>query len=357
MRILVQHPYRPFSHVAGSSCVIPYTSWKLTAYPTRVRLEDLFDQEVIDVRFSFEGPVQEFTVQQNLEKGVVQLFGMSRKGYFRIVFELKSSGIYLSFEKLPEGEVKITKGSESFVIQEKDQVLLSGKSKYDVSSLAEKLFLGSTKEQDWAMMRRRCDLAEIFPLWMKVGQMIPRSIAKNDLSGVFALLASCKQMVDTRQKNGLIPGFKNLFLAGFHSMLSPRLFDDEYQGIVIEESLGACPLELLSQGSDLIRSMFFQESSDSYSFLPCLPSEFACGRFVHIKAQSGDSIDFIWSKKMMRTVVLRSASSRSVFIEFPSEVKRFRLRKNLTDRGVVIDAGTAVMLEKDQVIFIDKFEK
>jgi hypothetical protein len=358
MRILIQHPHRPFSHVPGASCLVPHTCWKLIAYPARLVFENLSDGQLVDLCLDIQGPVKDFTVQQNLEKGNVVIFGMSKKGFFRLAVRQDSKGVSLQFEKLPGQQLKISHGIDSFVAGEKQQFSIGSALIPTSMQSSEKIFLGCSKEQDFDMIRRRCDLSEILPLWMRLGQLTPLSSCSQEPSGVFSLLDSCKTKIVSKQKNEITPILKEVFLAGFHGILCPRSSDDDHQGIICQtSSSGQSPLYLLSEGARLIRSLFFQESSHALSFIPCLPSEFVCGRFVSIKTASADLIDFIWSKKTMKMIKIQPGVSRCVLLEFPADIARFRLRKSLLDKGLSLNVGDEVHLQENQVVFIDRFEK
>lgn len=85
MKIKLTEKYRPFSHEAGTALLIPKSSWKVTAYPARLILENLISiggKEILTILPQMNGPLESFTVMQDLEKGWVRIFGLGKKDIF-----------------------------------------------------------------------------------------------------------------------------------------------------------------------------------------------------------------------------------------------------------------------------------
>ena len=133
------------------------------------------------MEFSLTGPVEEFTVQQDLEKGNVAIWGRAREGFFRyrISPACDCFGVVVSMEKLPETCQVTAKG---LVMVGKRDIRAGGT--YDFVEIAsdeitqrhilviEKLSLGSHKAQDWEHICRRRRFSEILPLWHRLGEMV-----------------------------------------------------------------------------------------------------------------------------------------------------------------------------------------
>ncbi|NDD58510.1 MAG: hypothetical protein EBZ47_04550 [Chlamydiae bacterium] len=358
MNIHITGSLRPFSHLPGSSCIIPMSGWILTAFPCLLLFKHIVSKESIEVKLSLKGPVESFTLQQDLEKGSVAIFGCAVQGYYRLKASQQGNGLVLNVERTPKEGVVLIHGEKTYQLHAPLEIILSANQEAHWHKKEEKLSLGVHKSQDWMMMRKRASLAEILPHWMRLGQMIPYQEGSKPKSAVVELLDQCLQMRIDKRTSALQSSLKSLFSVGFSSMLVPRLQDDEYQGIVpdCDESTDEGRLNLLLVGSRLIRSMFFFESHGIYQLLPCLLPDFHSGRVNNITTSSGDKISFAWSKHKLREVMV-TAASEAILFHFPNDIKRFRLKFHPSDKGAVLDAGAKLLTQRGSCIFLDRFEK
>ncbi len=323
MKITIAERLKPFSHLPGSSCVIPWSCWKVQAFPALLIFENLITFKKQEYRLDWKGPVLDFTLELDLEKAVVWVYGRTAEGYRRICIEMTNEGISI------------------------DKKLIFPASKVMPHPL-EKLSLGMSKALDWEFVHRRHDMAEILPVWFRLGQMVDQSAVEK--VGTAALLQPCEKME-------VISLYRKLFLAGFDGILCPRLADTDHQGIVPEGFYSESPLVLLSEGARYIRSLFFQETADGWSFFPCLSPEFHAGRFLQLATKTGDKIDFEWSKKLLQKVVIHSTLEHEILISLPKPLKSCRLRTSLKQKGIRHSMEKSLTLAPHQTLFLDRFEK
>ena len=303
---------RPFSHQPGIRCLIPGTAHEVEVFPALVRIAGK------GTHFKVRGPLKQFTVMQDLERGCVTVWG---EGLF--------------YHILPSLEIVTTKHPHLPSLECK-----------------ERLSLGSHKKQEWEGIKRRCDVRELFPLWMRLGQCTPKPPSRKSSRGVFALLDEIK----AQPPEHVASAFVRLFRAGFTGMFFPRLFDDEYQGIVEESAADESPLHLLTEGAEIIRALFVREDAGSLSFLPHLPPECFAGRMVNITTSFGD-VDFEWTKKSLRRVAFLSTYEGSVRLVFQSSLKRFRLRCGAKDRGKSQLTSEPIEIKSGELYLLDNFER
>lgn len=314
---------RPFSHTPGASCLIPCSSWQVQAFPTLLRFTNLITAETHELPLNIKGPMLDFTLELDLEKRGVHVFGHSKSGYERFCIGMTDEGIRIMSEK----------GKTKKVIPTK--VNLSQISK-------ERLSLGSHKALDWDLVKRKRDLSQVFPVWFRLGQMVPEIPLKKE--GTATLLKSCDKLE-------VVPQFLKLFMAGFHGILIPRLNDDEHQGIIQSDAkVSGCPLGLLTEGAKQIRALFFTEEKDGFAFLPCLPPEFHAGRFLNLTTSKGDIINLEWSKKLLRRVIIRPGVSREVRFHFQKAIKSFR------EGEKEYPAETSFKFINGHTVYLDRFE-
>ncbi len=355
--------FHPFSHLAGASCLLPKSTWKLQAFPTLLIFTNLHTQASLHVHLHLDGPVENFTLEQDLERGEVHLFGQSVKGYFRLRILRTEKGIEILFERTPSEGIacSIPELKKQVRMQNKQQLLLSLDKEHPLPEAPqERLSLGMHKAQDWDLVCRRLEMTEVLPVWMRLAGFIPEIADDPRTDGTLQLLQQCEEILASDKKTEIIPALKRAFLAGFSGILVPRLEDDQFQGIVptgLKIPTNLSPLLLLKRGKELIRSLFFQEKEGKISLLPHLPPELFAGRFTGIKRENGDQIDLEWSKKLLRRVIFRSAETQTLNLVLQKSIRRFRLRHDERKRGLTIQHGDQITLQAGEKVYLDRFEK
>lgn len=326
MRITIAQRLKPFVHVPGQMCVLPGTLLAVRAFPTLAIVYDISGAECVEVGrhvWHAQGPVKDFTVQQDLEKGCIRVWGHAQNGFFRYRLAKVGKKYSLFIEKAPDQF-----GDGISVAEE------------EVGISPERLFLGVDKQQDWTDVKRRQSPAEIYPFWLKLGSMTPDSVLVN--GGTAALL----------QQNTL----SSLLSAGFEGLLFPRLEDTDHQGYdlpPLEER--ASPAVLLSEGAKLIRSLFFQQDGQELRVLPAIPHEFHSGRFIHVACDGGE-LDLEWRSRKLRRMVFRCNKTGEYLFVFPPKLKTFRLREIEHTRGVMCTCHALQSLVAGKTYFFDLFE-
>ena len=137
-----------------------------------------------EVRFDFKGPIDQFTVWSDLERGKITVAGRSAKGWFRYhLASLKDlAGVRLWADRLPSGGFSFQQKNGAISLQQNESIDLFSPEIPVPISLFQDLYqppkgafltLGNHKTQDVELIRRRLDLTEIFPLWHKMGELIP----------------------------------------------------------------------------------------------------------------------------------------------------------------------------------------
>lgn len=327
--IRIAQKLSPFSHSCGIKCLVPYSHYVAEVFPSLFRLYDLSSQGISLVKeehFAIKGPLKEFTVFCDLERGCVSV---------------KSE--QFCYHILPSGEV------------------VHGKKSGLVSSLhKERLSLGSHKKQEWGAMRKRCDFVELFPLWHALGRDLKLPEIPLEVGGMFSLLEECRKTLEQKHPERTLIYFKKLFLAAFEGMCVPRLIDHEHQGIVQEEGGSHSPLYLLKRSAEMIRSLFVRVEEKTILLLPHLPPEFFAGRFVHVAVLPFGELDLEWSKKTVRQMVFASTYEGVLDFDFGSSLKSFRLRKDVRDRGErqeICDCRAKLVMKKGVRYYLDRFER
>lgn len=351
MRIEIAQRYKPFCHRSGTQVILPRSTWSLKAYPARLEIEDRSEptpKQLAVLDLDVQGPIDDFTVMQDLEKSHVKISGKAANGHFRYHLDaLGKHGAMLMMEKAPAAGIcigeKLLKSGENLVIGQAEEKI--SKSNF------ERLSLGSHKAQDWELMRRRQDFRDIFPLWYSLGQQMPEQFPST-----FPLLNECREAIASNHPEKILSHFKRLFLAGFEEMLVPRLSDTSYQGIVQSVAPIGSPLQILTEGFHLIRSLFLQQKAEGLYLLPALPPEFHCGRLVNMECEMGQ-LTMEWTKKALRRVVLKASKPQTAAFFFSQGETRCRLRHSFADRGVPYYSGSPLDFMPGQQYWLDQFQR
>ena len=340
----------PYSHELGTYCLLPRSSLRFQIFPALVRVHELSQNQpklLNEIPLNVKGPVQNFTLQQDLERGAIRVWGQAKNGFFRYRCVANEAGDSFSLisEKEPEGTLVLSP-------LPKGNPLLS-------RPLYECLSLGSHKSQDWTLMRRRESMREILPHWFRLGQQVSQR-AYHALQGTTALLTKCEERVAAHERRLILPAFKDLFRAGFEGMLSPRLVDEEHQGYhlpPLSEATPCSPLELLRRGAQMIRSLLIQSQTEGISLLPVLPSDFAFGRALNLYCQGIGRIDLEWSKGVLRRVIVHADTDGLALFHMQKELKNFRLKSNRCSTAAILRCSEAFSIEKGYLYFLDNFKR
>lgn len=357
MKIDITDRFRAFSHSPGHEAMIPSSHHKVKVFPAALEIICCLTEEKKTFFWNLIGPVLPFTVEQDLEKACIRIYGEAKQGYFRFAVRKEEEGIVLHLEKAPIEGLSLLDASGAT-----EKVLFTGEKicslveKSDLSSMAkEQLFLGNSKHKDWDLIRKRRDLTEILPFWYALGQMAP--VLQKEEGPVMDLLSQAEEMVLAKDRS-VDKLILNLYLAGFSGGLVPRAFDSEFQGILpLSSSVSISAETLLKKGSLLIRSLFFQEYEGVYHILPCLPSLFVCGKMLGIVTGNGSEISIEWTKHKMRRMTVLVGKEGLFQAVFQSEIKEYRLRIGPKDRGRIIQNGEAFSVTSGQKLWIDRFQK
>lgn len=366
MQIKISEKLHPFSHQPGTKVIVPGTGFGLQIFPTHLTLEDLSQnsskQPLGYLYFKLEGPIEQFTVTQDLEKCKVSVWGRAKNGYFRYHCYVKEDALVLELEKTPLGGLHMRGFWELEIdrsIQPKNYLILKVNLNLEDKNrftLIERLSLGNHKLQDAEKIRGRLSMQEIFPWWLKLGSLIPAcSFSQN--FGSLALLQECEQVVMQGKKQEILDHFKKLYTVGLESLLYPRLQDTQFQGYDLTPHSHRCtdsPLPILYKGASLIRTLFFKQENTSCYFLPLLPVEFHCGRYINIGLKEG-ILSFEWTKRCIRRLVFKASQTCVLDFHFPKEIKSFRMRRILKEKGQRMIKNQPLFIEANHTFYLDNF--
>ncbi len=347
MKIAICDRLRSFSHKSGHQMIVPGTLVELQVFATELLWGPL-EREKKSISLDLKGPMNPFTVEQDLEGKLVRIYGQSQTGYFRMSVQVEKMGfLLLRFEKTPPLGIPAIFQGESMCFFSGDTFPLCVVENSERTS-QEKLFLGLSKQKEWERMRDRKDLREILPLWHALGNTIPEE------EGEKTFFPALEEAIAKQEKQKVYDLLLLSYLVHFSAGLFPRREDAEKQGI---PPLVESTKNLLSQGAKKIRSLFFQEQEEGWYFLPCLPSQFVCGKMTDIQTKNGSRIDLEWTKHRLRKMRIRVEQEQEICLYFPKEIKSFRMKRSFRDRGQIVSVPGSSFIVPEGEVWLDLFQK
>src|SRR5262245_58221131 len=111
MDIEIAERLHPFTTRPGTPFLLPLSSYRVRVYPTLVAIDDMsgpLPKETATIRWEVTGPVEGFTVVQELERCEIKVFGQAKEGFFRYTLSSPASGkgVVLSIERAPQEGLK-----------------------------------------------------------------------------------------------------------------------------------------------------------------------------------------------------------------------------------------------------------
>lgn len=350
MHISIRERLRPFDHNFGTKCPLPGSSWCVQIFPCLIQISDLSSKEklIATITTDIKGPIQNFTVQLDLEKGRIVVWGNSIDGFFRYSLTVSQNGKQLLIFN--------EKKTHPISFQSDSPIVSDNQLPYQFKPL-NRLSLGCHKAQDWTLIKRRQDLKEILPFWLRLGELVlPESETLN--GGMAFLLKQCEEAICQKKREEIGKLFLYLFQAGFQGIMTPTLVDDTHQGLNLPPMMEeASPLVLLSYAAKLIAKLFVEFQEDTLSILPALPVEFHSGRLTSHQCENLGHLDLEWSKKTVRRMILIVDCDRKIHLKLPKEIKSFRFQEEGKKSSEFLKADSRLELEKGKVYLFDRFEK
>lgn len=347
MRITIAQRLRPYSHRPGTQLILPGSGKSVSVYPARLILSG-----VGEVALGVTGPVKDFTTCLDLEHGRIQVWGHAANGYFRYVLAATTSHqVVLHLEKAPENGLSLAWNARNVVLQVGESFDFHNQPTNDAVLYApvdtERLSFGSHKALNWEQVAPRHDMADILPVWFRLGRLLKCQDPIKGSGTTYFLTQENGQLID-------------LFKAGFSGLLHPQLTDTLHQGYALPEPVsGENPLNLLTAGSKAIRDLFVRDQEREVYLLPSLPTELHCGRFINVACGGSSTLDLEWSKKLARRVIFKCGESGSWLFHFQKQLTSFRLKyaEVNNDRGRWIDCGTPLEYLAGRTYTLDNFQK
>lgn len=293
----------PFSHRIGTQCILPGTDLVVEAFPHLLKVGP-FEIPLEGAPFA-----EPFTVQQDLEKNRVLVFGKE----FHVQVKLTSQGLLIQDRKKKK-EVLFPKNDSRFssvlsVFSVVESLVVTTKST-EIGAL-EKLSLGSNKAQDWDLILRRFDFQEILPLLYCMSQ-------KGEGLPIEGFVSDAD--------------FFAWYHSSFHQMLVPKV-----RGAIWQEAFTK------------IRDLFIREEKGALHLVRT--SLFPEGRFLNAKIGVG-RLDFEWTKRSLRRAVLHVEREGNVM--FYSK-RSCRVKKNLHDPGKTHLFSEPFFVKAGEILFLDRF--
>lgn len=310
MKLSLHHTIKPFSHQMGQIVLFPKTSLSVQIFPNLIWIRDLEDKTFeMKIELDILDFIENFTIEVNYQGAFIRVFGSSKEGFLE--YKLTKTEDHLKwclkrFNKeliiwVNQKKHTLTKGQELILIPLKQ----------DVAPVIEHLYLGVSKQQDMDLMLKRMDLQELLPFVFAFGQRFESTKKVKPLT-----LDEIKKILISKTVGFLVPTLKN----PLHIQMDLTTdFSNETQ-----------VLGYLYQD---MKNRLVQENKNTLSIFFDMFKKFVSGKALNIQFSSG-VIHIEWTKGFLRQVILVLNTERKLNIEFPKNVKSFRLQKDQQVIGI-----------------------
>ncbi|HRW58264.1 MAG TPA: hypothetical protein P5048_01450 [Chlamydiales bacterium] len=356
--------YTYFSHRYGEKLMLPGTELALEVYPTKIIISPLMrKEEKFEIHFDFLGPMKGFTIFQNLDKNYIEINGHIRMGHFRFRIVAKEEGIDLMAVKMPAGELKFSFISKVSSIKQicgfmhaKETLFVPWKFATKFEKSISKISFGVFKQKDVSMMQRRFLLTEYLPYWHLLSQKVP--FFTSTIEGTAKFLDQCIPLICMKNKKKIEDLLELTLRSGFSTFLMPRLLDEEYQGILVDQKVSkkAHPTILFEYGKKIIESLFLYTEPEKVFVLTCMPPSISHGKAINLKTEYG-TFDVEFSKKFLKKLVFRPSYDCSFVFKLQSKIKSFRMKESRKEFGTTLHSNDKISFVKGRKYFFDKFQK
>lgn len=115
MHIAINERFRPFCHLPGTSTILPGSSYQVQIFPCLIRIFHLKNKSpslLTELRLGLKGPIEQFTLFNDLEKGRITVCGHTTDGWIRyhIISSSQDGACRLLIERGPSDGVLIEEG-------------------------------------------------------------------------------------------------------------------------------------------------------------------------------------------------------------------------------------------------------
>jgi hypothetical protein len=367
MMITIDKPMKPFSTLPGVTMVLPLSNFYITAYPMCFVIKNKDNNKKVKLLLENTGEVSGFSCYQDLDRAKVIVRGNGEiAGFFSFSFEVIGDDITLTVNRCSIDGISLKMVYEDKKISTKkyfagEDIVISKDKKAMSKAPVEKLFLGCNKALNWDVIKRKNNaLNTVLPIWFMLGQLTQQSGCVNEKKGVIGLIDYCKKAIEEKRCDIIGKRLSKILKAGFTSMMVPQVYDSNYYGIIpidmaLDETID--PYYLLTEGYALIRSLFFMQTENKFSVLPTLPKEFCSGRMTNIACDGYGHMHIEWTKKKIRQMSFLSQKTFDMKLVLRPDIKKFRVRRNKKDKGVIVLANETVSIKSHEFYFFDRFEK
>lgn len=315
---------RPFSHLAGVKYPVPFSNFGVQIFPAAIIVQGN------TIPLKVEGPVLGFTSMLDLERGVIQVFGTAKSGYFRyFLFSLNGNFAYFQDRGEPIFPNEYAQADRLPSLKE-----------------GEKISFGFSKALDFELVKRRLNWGEVLPVWFKLGQMMPKGQIEQTGDCLFKTFIQSKGLE-------LKESFWNFFSSGFSGIFHPESHDASYLGFNMCPSQDA--FTTLHEGYKKIRSLIILEKSGVIEILPEILPLFVHGRAIRLQTSFG-FVDLEWTKGMLRQMMITCKTPSSIELHFPKNHKKCRLESSAKLK-LSLDLNCTLDLRKDTQYCLSHFQE
>ena len=289
-----------FFVLAGSNCAVQI-------YPAylKIFLEGI---EVKKVPLKIGDVPTKFSVSYDLCKRKIQVSLNTKKGFISYFLYVDAGSLIFFLEKDKNNLFSFLETNADL----KKPICLLECVSFDSTS-GGKLFLGSMKKKDAALVERELDLHTLLPWFFYLG----KTLKQPEMYSVELTKIAEKEYSD---KNSMISFFKKTLKGFFSGFFYPMRNFFSYLGFNDIFTNDIDIFSRISFFSELIQNIFLNESEGRLQFLPNLPREFPQGKIIDYENKD-IILNFFWSRSRLRKVEIKAKRACKLDLELSNKQK------------------------------------
>jgi len=331
----------------GVDVFIPSTALIAKIFPSKL----VIGKHVID--FDIHGPITDFTVELNLEKGRVEWYLKCKEGFIAWHLYALDTTIVLELRRGPQEGVN-TYYEKTICLEPRDKLTLDISKRFGAKKSFERLTCGISKKQEIEAIFSRKKIEEFLPFCFFVSQYAEQKVKKIE-GGIADMILLAEEAILAKNRIQLSKIFEEMFSISFYDLFVPTLEDRMHQNVFKNKvKKGVIPFDLFGHWYHLIKKCFIDLKGSTLHLLPCLPKDIPCGTFSKIQFKDIE-VDLSWRKQRVLKMAVFAKKQTVLTLDLPEKAKSFRLRKNLKEKGLIYPIHQAVSLEANTLYYLDRF--
>lgn len=349
--ILARASFRLYSEKPGVQIPWLASCELLQFYPSLLRIEDSQSQ-VHEIQIQSEETLNSFKIFYDLLKDQIEVFLESTNHFYHFVLSREAKQWLLNLKRASQ-PLQITLNEYKQKVSQGETFLIEAMHMERLKKTKEVIFCGEHKKSEVEAIFKRSDVREYLPFLFLMAQN--NSFQEFKKTSSFKNHLALEKALESHQHNHLIAPLNHLIKTNFSDFFVPHVGDPFSWSFEEKDSENTMDrFNLLGSLYPLLRRFFLLKKQTQLFFLPHLPAELHCGKALQFQEEHL-CIDFEWSKKQLKRILLKPSRDQVLTLHFPSKMKHCRIQ--VDNNSSFFQNGEQIALQANKNYQLDRFEK